>query len=1470
MPSVTFTSSGSWTAPADLAGTVQVQAWGEGGKGAVGSSCGGGGGGGAFAGEPALSGITPGVTTLTITIGTGLGTTNTTVTGGSVTVTAAHGGNASGNTAGAAGAAGSNTQAYAGGIGGAGTGSASEAAGGGSSAGTAAAGAAGASAAAGGTGGTAPTGGGTGGNGDVFDFEAGTAGSAPGGGGGGAISGNSPGGAVLDGAPGQVIITWQTGDGRGFPLVPPSPFTPMNYRHIPPPPGPVFGFAGKVALAPLAVAATELPPVFTGAPARAPLAVSGTFSAEYPFPATPLGIIVELLINGTWADVTAFVYARNDVVITRGRPDESQSVNPAQCTLTFRNTDGRFSPGNPAGAFYPYLGRNTQLRVSLDTWSAPHEVTGDTYQDTYSDTYGGSQDVLTRYTGYRFCGEISSLKPGWDKSGNDRWVDVVASGPLRRSSQAQGTIGSPMRRYYTRLTGDYMPYGYWPCEDASGSGALASAITGAAAMGFTGTPSLSSDSVFGGSDPVPSVNGSAWHGETLAASNPPGTGSLTEGTPGTFTWTCPPGVTSVAVTCTGAGGGGGAAGPFAGGGGGGGGGFASNASVPVTAGVTYTYVVPAGGAPGTTAGTQGTAGGNAVFTGDDGTVVTGGGGQPGIGGDTSTGGAGGTGGYQGGAGGTGQASVTTDGSMYLAGYTGATGTASGGTATQRSTTWAAPYGVTSASVLAGGGGGGGEGGGAFGEGYGGGGGGGGGLTSGVITTTPGSSYTFKAGDGGAGGNSGQAGQTGADSQVSGESSTSVLSHGGGGGSGAGGGGAGGGSTGSPGGSGYIAETGHGMGGGGGGGGGGGANGGGGNAPGPDTNPRQPGAGGGNGSGGGWGAESNGGTGGTGGGTGRAGSVQFSGGGGGGGGGAETNTTGFAGGGGGAGWIYWSWSYTGPAGGGGGSSAGPGSAGSAGTDGGTGGTAVTGGGAGGNDGLAGASPGGGGGGGIPISPVDTSVTPPGRGAPGQVTLSWSGGTVSPVAADIVRFVLDVQASGGTQASSSFTATNASPCVFTATGSAYTNGTPVAISGGSLPTGITAGNYYIVNASGDTFELAATSGGSPLGSSSTGSGNVQSTAPWVIARAITYGTVEQIDMIYYTGGALGLTGYDSAGSVLFSSGPVAFTVNGTPVMADIQLVADGADATWHINTIQPGGSQVGYSGTVSNVSVGYVSDVYISPDSDVTFASAGQVTVQSYAPAITSMAAIIAGYTGEHASVRLARLAAEENLTFTLEGNDTDTPQMGPQQDDTLVNVLQSCEDLDRGQLYEPRDSLGIAYRTRVSMQGQNPALTLDHSLAQLAGVLQPVADDQNTRNNITVTRDKGSNSTAALTSGPMSTAEPPDGVGDYTYSLTVYAYADTQLPALAAWMLTVGTVPDDRYPVITADLARPAVTGAFADIAAVDVGDYIQVINPPSWLTAAPISQLAWGMTEHLNAFTWTIDFNAVPESPYEEGDPPTW
>jgi hypothetical protein len=145
-------------------------------------------------------------------------------------------------------------------------------------------------------------------------------------------------------------------------------------------------------------------------------------------------------------------------------------------------------------------------------------------------------------------------------------------------------------------------------------------------------------------------------------------------TNGAYSWPCPLGVTSVAISAVGAGGGGGNGGSysgFGGGGGGAGGESAAETVVAVTPNTVYTVTVGAGGA-------VATAGGLSSFVGDVLTVTAHGGG----GGASGQGGVGGTGGtgstntthYNGGAGGHGGSSTG-----YYFGVSGGGGGGSGGT-----------------------------------------------------------------------------------------------------------------------------------------------------------------------------------------------------------------------------------------------------------------------------------------------------------------------------------------------------------------------------------------------------------------------------------------------------------------------------------------------------------------------------------------------------------------------------------------------------------------------------------------------------------------------------------------------------------------------------------------------------------------------------------------------------------------------
>ena len=201
MTTVTFTSSGSWSAAASV---VDCQCWGEGGNGSISSHNnfgGGGGGGGEYAEETALavSG------TISFTIGSGGTGTNTSFPGTSVTVIAHFGASGSGQSAGGGGTGSSNSIHNNGGAGAVGGSGAAPGGGGGGSGGASGAG----GAASGTTGGTAGAGGGAAGANAPGASSPGTNGTIPGSGasGGGSSGTSRPGGT---GASGQITLIYNS------------------------------------------------------------------------------------------------------------------------------------------------------------------------------------------------------------------------------------------------------------------------------------------------------------------------------------------------------------------------------------------------------------------------------------------------------------------------------------------------------------------------------------------------------------------------------------------------------------------------------------------------------------------------------------------------------------------------------------------------------------------------------------------------------------------------------------------------------------------------------------------------------------------------------------------------------------------------------------------------------------------------------------------------------------------------------------------------------------------------------------------------------------------------------------------------------------------------------------------------------------------------------------------------------------
>lgn len=205
------------------------------------------------------------------------------------------------------------------------------------------------------------------------------------------------------------------------------------------------------------------------------------------------GTKLEIKVNGTWTDITTAIRHNTGVTIVRGKSGSGSQMQTTRCTFTLDNRDHRFSPFNPNGDYYGYLGRNTEVRMTKQE------------------------------TGVRFHGELSSYTFGTDRSGNDLIVDVECAGLLRRLEQGETPTKSPLHREVSLA--DPAPLAYWPCEEPEGAVRFSSPIAGVSPLRIkSGTSVLSSYEGFKCSEPIPQVGAAQWRSEQIPGAEVNGDG----------------------------------------------------------------------------------------------------------------------------------------------------------------------------------------------------------------------------------------------------------------------------------------------------------------------------------------------------------------------------------------------------------------------------------------------------------------------------------------------------------------------------------------------------------------------------------------------------------------------------------------------------------------------------------------------------------------------------------------------------------------------------------------------------------------------------------------------------------------------------------------------------------------------------------------------------------------------------------
>lgn len=370
------------------------------------------------------------------------------------------------------------------------------------------------------------------------------------------------------------------------------------------------------------------------------------------------------------------------------------------------------------------------------------------------------------------------------------------------------------------------------------------------------------------------------------------------------------------------------------------------------------------------------------------------------------------------------------------------------------------------------------------------------------------------------------------------------------------------------------------------------------------------------------------------------------------------------------------------------------------------------------------------------------------------------------------------------------------------------------------------------------------------------------------------------IYYqtgSGGLLALEAFDVDGTNIMDSGGQVFGtgVDGKDVLVSAELYEDGGSLAWILSVLVEGEdfSDI-YVGTPTAYTVGRVSQVLLATsDAPLTDCAIGHLSLHDRVTVIDDLSGLLKANTGENPAARMLRLSQEQGVSFTAATGGVDesgnSVTLGYQGVETYVDAVRGAAASDLGLLHEPRDQFGLRYRTRLSLYNQAAALSLDYAAEHISPPFAPVDDDQQTRNDIVVTRSGGSSSRATLESGPLSVLAPPDGVGRYDDSATVSLDDDDQLPDQAGWRLHLGTVDEARYPAITLNLKHPAIANDYdlmAAVLGVDIGDRVTVANPPEWMPPDQISQIVQGYIETIGVVgEHMITINLTPESVYQVG-----
>lgn len=196
----------------------------------------------------------------------------------------------------------------------------------------------------------------------------------------------------------------------------------------------------------------------------------------------------------------------------------------------------------------------------------------------------------------------------------------------------------------------------------------------------------------------------------------------------------------------------------------------------------------------------------------------------------------------------------------------------------------------------------------------------------------------------------------------------------------------------------------------------------------------------------------------------------------------------------------------------------------------------------------------------------------------------------------------------------------------------------------------------------------------------------------------------------------------------------------------------------------------------------------------------------------------GYLGERAGWRFNRLLGELGLNRYVT-NANASPPMGRQKPGKIIDLLEEITRTDGGLIYDEPTDIALTMRPYSTLINLPVSLALTYT-TDVSPPLRKVIDDVGVVNDVTVSNWDGTTVRLEQTTGPLSTAPPPAGVGRYKKPVDVSLQRTDHLDDRANWELEQGTLDRPRYQAVVIDLLR--LPGYRPAIAAMRPGDLISI------------------------------------------------